>query len=242
MEFVYSRDFPIETVYVDRFGRLKPSMILYFAQEVATDHCVQLGCDWDAMAAKGLFWAVMRHRIEITKLPMVGQMIRIETWPMPTTRTCYPRSMAAYDENGQVLFRVHSLWVLMDVKTRAMVLPGKSGVRVEGILRGTELPTPASLIPREMERKTTRTVCYSDLDRNGHMNNVKYLDWSADLLPSSFHWEHPPKNISLCYVSEAREGAELSMSWTHSEDNVLRVEATDTETGKRIFGAEMVCG
>ena len=102
MEFVYSRDFPIETVYVDRFGRLKPSMILYFAQEVATDHCVQLGCDWDAMAAKGLFWAVMRHRIEITKLPMVGQMIRIETWPMPTTRTAYPRSMVAYDAQGNL--------------------------------------------------------------------------------------------------------------------------------------------
>ena len=137
MELVYSRDFPIETVYVDRFGRLKPSMILYFAQEVAADHCEILGCDWDAMAEKGLFWAVMRHRIEITKLPMVGDMIRIETWPMPTTRTCYPRSMAAYDENGQVLFRLHSLWVLMDVNTRAMVLPGKSGVSVEGIVRGT---------------------------------------------------------------------------------------------------------
>ena len=48
MELVYSRDFPIETVYVDRFGRLKPSMILYFAQEVAADHCEILGCDWDA--------------------------------------------------------------------------------------------------------------------------------------------------------------------------------------------------
>lgn len=242
MEPIYSREFSIDTVYVDRFGRLKSSMILYFAQEVATDHCEILGCDWDAMAQKGLFWAVIRHRIQIQRLPMVGENIRIETWPMPTTRTSYPRSMAAYDEQGEVLFRVHSLWVLMDVKSRAMVLPGKSGVEVNGILRGTELPTPASLIPREMERQTARTVCYSDLDRNGHMNNVKYLDWAADLLPSHFHKENPPKSISLCYVSEAREGAVLSMSWTHSEDNVLRVEATEAESGKRIFGAEMVCG
>ena len=242
MEAIYSRDFPVETAYVDRFGRLKPSTILYFAQEVATDHCNILGCDWDTMAEKGLFWAVIRHRIAIHRLPMVGELIRIETWPMPTTRTSYPRSMAAYDENGEVLFQVHSLWVLMDVTSRAMVLPGKSGVEVNGILRGTELPTPASLIPREMPCNTTRTVCFSDLDRNGHMNNVKYLDWAADLLPSQFHQQHPPKQISLCYVSEAREGDALSMSWTHTEDNVLRLEATDAESGKRIFGAEMVCG
>ena len=242
MEPIYSREFPIETVYVDRFGRLKTSMILYFAQEVATDHCAMLGCDWDTMAEKGLFWAVIRHRIAIHRLPRVGETIRIETWPMPTTRVSYPRSMAAYDADGQVLFQVHSLWVLMDVQSRAMVLPGKSGVTVEGILRGTELPTPASLIPREMERTTTRTVCYSDLDHNGHMNNVKYLDWMADLLPSQFHGENPPVSISLCYVSEAWEGEELSMNWTHGADNVLRVEATDSAGGKRIFGAEMVCG
>ena len=242
MELIFSRDCPIETVHVDRFGRLKPSMILYFAQEIATDHCAILGCDWDTMAEKGLFWAVMRHRIAIHRLPAVGEKIRIETWPMPTTRTCYPRSMAAFDETGALLFQVHSLWVLMDIKTRAMVLPGKSGVGVEGVLRGCELPTPASLIPREMERKTTRTVCFSDLDRNGHMNNVKYLDWVADLLPSVFHRDHPPRSISLCYVSEGREGATLSMNWTQCEDNVLRIEVTDEESGKRIFGGEVVCG
>lgn len=242
MSLVYQTTVTVAPWDTDSHGMLRLSEALHYTQQVAGQHCDQLGLPQQFMDEKGLFWAIIRNQLTIHRLPKAGDSIRLETWPMPTTRTCYPRSMAAYDEKGQVLFRLHSLWVLMDVNTRAMVLPGKSGVRVEGILRGTELPTPASLIPREMERKTTRTVCYSDLDRNGHMNNVKYLDWSADLLPSSFHREHPPKNISLCYVSEAREGAELSMNWTHSEDNVLRVEATDTETGKRIFGAEMVCG
>lgn len=239
---IYAQEFPVETVHVDRFGRLKSSMILYFAQEVATDHCEILGCDWDAMAQKGLFWAVMRHRIQIHRLPKAGQTIRIETWPMPTTRTCYPRAMAAYDENGEILFQVHSLWVLMDAASRAMVLPGKSGVQVDGILRGTELPAPSGLVPREMEQAIRRRVCYSDLDRNGHMNNVKYLDWIADLLPSDFHREHPPVSISLCYVNEAREGTELSIHWTHSDGNVLRAEVNAHNSGKRIFGAEIFCG
>ena len=74
MELIFSRDFPIETVHVDRFGRLKPSMILYFAQEIATDHCAILGCDWDTMA--GSRWMAMRWRITAQKRPfsaMVSQ-------------------------------------------------------------------------------------------------------------------------------------------------------------------------
>lgn len=241
MDMIYTKDFTVDTVYVDRFGKLKPSMILYFAQEVATLHCEKLGCDWDTMAAKGLFWAVIRHRIAIDRLPNTGETIRIETWPMPTTRTCYPRSMAAYDQQGNLLFRVHSLWVLMDIQSRAMVLPGKSGVDVDGTLRGTELPTPASLVPKELEAHALRRVCYSDLDRNGHMNNVKYLDWAADLLPSSHHSEYPPRQISLCYVNEAREGDELTLSWTQGADNALRVEVMEKSQNKRIFGALIEC-
>ena len=100
MNKIYREQFQISTIHLDRFGRMKNSMILYFAQEVATNHCKILGCDWDAMAAKGLFWAVIRHRIHIGRLPRDGETITIETWPMPTTRTCYPRSMVAFDAQG----------------------------------------------------------------------------------------------------------------------------------------------
>ena len=239
MEPIFRKQYEIDTIHLDRFGRMKSSMILYFTQEIAGSHCDELGCNWDDMAKKGLFWAVIRHKIQITRLPTAGESILIETWPMPTTRTCYPRSMAAFDAKGNELFRVHSLWVLMDTQNRTMVLPGKSGVDVNGILRGSELPTPPSLAPKPLEYSILRRVGFSDLDRNGHMNNVKYLDWVFDLLDSDFHKHHTPREINLCYVNEAREGNELLLNWTQDEDSVLRVEVTEKEQNKRIFGASV---
>ena len=35
MEPIYTQNFTIEDVHVDRFGKLKPSMILYIAQEMS---------------------------------------------------------------------------------------------------------------------------------------------------------------------------------------------------------------
>ncbi len=234
---IFEKNFTVHAHLADRFDTMKPSAILYFAQEAAAAHCDTLGCNWEAMAQKGLFWAVMRHRIRICRLPRLGETVRVETWPMPTTRTCYPRSMAAYDEAGQLLFRVHSLWVLMDVNSRAMVLPGKSDVAVDGILLGTELPTPQSLAPTAQEQVCLRCVTPADTDRNGHMNNVRYLDWIFDLLPQHFCRENSPKEISLCYLSEAREGDALTLSWTHTQDDSLRVEVTQQTKNRRIFGA-----
>ena len=241
MEPIYQQTFSITDNCVDCFGRLKPSMVLFFVQEAAGQHCMNLSVDYDTLAARRMFWAVIRHRVQITRLPMRGETIRVETWPMPTTRVAYPRSVAAYDEAGRECFRCISLWVLMDLDSRAMILPGKSGVEVNGILRGTELAAPASLSPKPLQQRRSRTVCFTDLDRNGHMNNTRYLDWLYDLLPSSFHREHTPKEFTVCYLNESLEGQTLELCWDILEDGALQVDAlrqTDTKT-ERVFSARV---
>ena len=104
------------------------SSLLFYAQEVAGQHCQLLGTDYDSLAKLRMFWAVTRHRVQITRLPVRGETITVETWPMPTTRVAYPRSVIAYDAQGNECFRAISLWVLMDLDKRSMILPGKSGI------------------------------------------------------------------------------------------------------------------
>ncbi len=190
MGSVFKKTFTIETIHLDRFGRVKPSMMLYFAQEAATGHCDLLALDRNTLAKKRLFWAVIRHRLQITRTPVAGDVLTVETWPMPTTRSAFPRACAAYDQNGNEVFRCISLWILMDMDTRAMVLPGKSGVQLTGLLRGSELAAPSSILPKATGNQFVRTVGFTDLDRNGHVNNTRYLDWVDDLLTSEFHREH----------------------------------------------------
>lgn len=225
MDPIYRQTFSINDAAVDCFGRLKPSMVLFFAQETAGRHCDLLNLDWDTMASRRLFWAIIRHRVQITRLPMSGETITVETWPLPTTRVAYPRSTVAYDENGNELFRSICLWVLMDLDTRSMILPGKSGVTVNGLLRGSELAVPGSLLPKSLDNVATRTVAFTDLDRNGHMNNTRCLDWLNDLLPSAFHKTHTPKEFTVCYHAEAKEGQELQLNWQILDGPVLQLDA-----------------
>ena len=241
MESIYTQEFKIADIHVDRFGKLKLSTLLYFAQEVAGRHFDRIAMTYDQLAKQGMFWAIIRQRVQITRLPHSGETIRVETWPMPNTRVAFPRHVAAYDEKGNQLFRVISLWVLMDVETRAMILPGKSGIALPGTTQGNELPPPASLPAKQLLNHRSRSVCFTDLDRNGHMNNTKYLDWIADLLPSSFHEQHSPQEFTVCYLSEAREGQELQLSWEFTEEGCLNLDAhrCSGEKTERIFSARL---
>jgi len=240
MEPIFEHQFTLSEMHVDRYGRCKPSVLLYMVQEAAGRHCTLLGADHDVLAPKHLFWAISRTRVQVIRLPRLGETVTIKTWPMPTTRVAYPRAVAAYDGEGRELFRSISLWVLMDEQTRAMILPGKSGVTVDGTLTGTELAVPHAVAVRPMENTRRFGVGYSLLDRNGHMNNTRYMDWVDDLLPSDFHKAHPVREFTVCYMNEAREGDRVALRYELADGPVLTVDATrEGDTGERIFSAQI---
>ena len=241
MEPIYQQTFHINDNAVDCFGRLKPSMILYYAQEVAGRHFDLISMDYDTLEKKHMFWAIIRQRVQVSRLPLRGETIRVETWPMPTTRVAYPRSVVAYDEQGSEVFRSISLWVIMDAENRSMILPGKTGIIVEGTLRGNELSAPGSLAPKVLKNSRSRQVAFTDLDRNGHMNNPRYLDWIDDLLPASFHRNHAFREFTVCYLSETFEGQELTLYWDALEEDSLQVDAYRAGCGtqERVFTAKI---
>lgn len=234
MEPIYRVKFDVTNNDVDCFGRLKPSSILNMMQEAAGRQCVDLQVSSEALARRGLIWAITRQHIQIERLPTAGTLVTIETWPGETSRVAYPRSTIGYDQAGNVLFRAISLWVLMDADSRKMVLPGKSGLEFTGTNRGIELAIPASLAPVKLEGSRQRQVVFSELDRNGHMSNTRYLDWAMDLLPSAFHRDHPMTDFTVTYLSEAREGETVNLSYELSPEGQLRLEATEG-AGHRVF-------
>lgn len=238
MDHIFRKTYTVTDNATDRFDRLRPSMLLFFVQDAATSHCAGLGMDWDSMAAKGMFWAVTRTKAEIYRLPRHGETVTVETWPMATTRVAYPRATAIYDAQGELLARTVSLWVLMDIEKRSMILPGKSGLDFTGADLGTELKPPLGLPSITGEAVSHRTVHYSDLDINGHLNNCRYLDWVDDLTDSEFHRTHSLREMVICYIAEAREGQTLTQEWTwNREDGTLLVQFGREEN--RVFSGKL---
>ena len=244
MEMTFTKEYTLSAVDVDCFGRCKASVLLYLAQEAATGHCDILRLDWDTMAEKGLFWAVIRSHVKIRRLPVLGERVYIQTWPMPTTRTAFPRAVEILDSTGGVLVQIVSLWVLMDMMTRTMVLPGKSNVDVPGFLTGFEIASPNSLVPAGHNQRASRRVVFSELDRNGHLNNTRYMEWAADLLPAKYHKLNPVREFTICYLSEALEGQQIDMEFGLSEDDIFQVDGYRLQTdehGKktRVFSVKI---
>lgn len=68
-----------------------------------------------------------------------------------------------------------------------------------------DLPTQASRSRIHARR--------SDFDRNGHVNNTKYLEWFAETIPSSIYDHYGLIGLDLMYLHEVKEtNPELTLS------------------------------
>lgn len=89
-----------------------------------------------------------------------------------------------------------SVWVVAELESRRMLRPKKVSCILQAPVPETVKDREVKLIhpPKEREFVYTKTVRYSDLDINGHMNNTKYADVMMDALE--------PEKLQGCFISE----------------------------------------
>ena len=71
-------------------------------------------------------------------------------------------------------------------------------------------------------------VNYNDIDINGHVNSVKYIEHVLDLWDIAWYREHRLKRFEIAYVAEAHQGDKLSFYREQTDENVYYVRLTKT--------------
>lgn len=214
-------DYRLRWMDFDRYGRLQPAAVLDMFQDVATIHAEDMGIGRDAMLPHGVFWAVVRLKLEIVKEPAHFQTVTVRTWPHTPTRFSFLRDFTMYDEAGDLLVKAMNEWVLMDVESRKFV-------SVKDYYDGSDDFDEA----RVFERKPRKIADFeqgnrpqvvvvprcSDIDVNGHVNNARYANYVIDALNPGE--ADVIKTLQIDYRHEVLPNAPLTMH-TFVEDGLV---------------------
>ena len=65
---------------------------------------------------------------------------------------------------------------------------------------------------------------YSDIDINGHVNSIKYIEHILDLFPMETFKDKQVKRFEMAYVAESYYGDSLSFYKEEKEDGSIDVE------------------
>ncbi len=240
MENVYSQEITLTCYDTDSHCRLRPASFMNMAQEIAQRHATVLGFGYDDLISRRTAWVLSRIHIRFLKYPHWRDSVTLSTWHKGADGLFYLRDFLMEDGRGEPLVAATSSWLVLNVDTRH--LSREAGVTDNGTscLRDAvaehcgKIRIPSGIAP---VRAGERHVSYSDVDMNGHANNVSYLVWVMDTLDYEYVLRHPVREISLNFNAEIHPGDNVEIFRYDTDGSRTWFEGRDG--GRSVFTLEL---
>ena len=185
-------------------------------------------------------WVLSRLAIEMTDTPEMYTKFHIETWVESAMRFFTQRNFAVTGLDGKVYGYGRSVWAMIDTETRQPtdIYAIDNGAINNWIVADKDCPIQKGgrvKMSNDTELVHTIDTQYNDVDINGHINSVKYIEHVLDLWPMEWYRQHQIRRLEIAYVAEAHAGDQLSFYREQAEDgayNVRIVKTGDTEVAR----------
>ncbi len=215
MSMYYEGSWRVEARDIDLFDQCRPSAVLNYLQEAATQASAQLNASrYDILEHYNSVWMLVRMRYRLDRPLYWDETLTIRTWNRPGRGVSIYRDFDLY-RDGEPVGEAVSTWVIARVDDRKLLRPGElpqlQGKDGGELCRSTQLHRIA--MPADMPPGEARALHYSDADPNGHVNNVRYADFACDAL----HLEREGQgkfvsSFQISYLKECRIGEALDLS------------------------------
>ena len=189
-------------------------------------------------------WVLSRLAIEMDEMPCQYDKFYVETWVESAMRYFTQRNFRVVSEDGAKVYGYgRSIWAMIDTETRqpTNIFDIDNGAIVNWVEKDKE--NPMSKLTRVQMDDKTELVCtidtfYNDVDINGHINSVKYIEHVLDLFPIDWYKEHSLKRFDIAYVAEAHQGDRLNFYQEQDADDALafkiRITKSTAEGGEEV--------
>lgn len=183
-------------------------------------------------------WVLSRLAVEMDEMPQSYDRFYVETWVEGAMRYFTSRDFAITNADGKTYGYGRSIWALIDTDTRQPtdILSVKDGAITQYVETEKSCPMDkGSRVKMGQKAELVRTLdtYYHDVDVNGHVNSVKYIEHVLDLFPLDYYRTHKLRRFDIAYVAETYQGDQLHIYRERvgeAEDYQFRVTKTTSDS------------
>jgi acyl-ACP thioesterase len=198
---------------VDFQNRLRLSALFHFMQETASNQIEGQGVGINVLRTDNLAWVLSRLLIVMDRYPGWGEEILVKTWPRGIERLFALREFLITSRPGEMLGRVTSNWLLVDLTTRRPK-------RLEEVFKRMPIDPGQRALDRRLEKlpplespEEAHSVraAYQQIDLNRHVNNAHYISWILNSFPLEWYQRYRLAGLQINFLAETRLGDTITL-------------------------------
>lgn len=215
---IYERSLRIPYYLGDRYDRMTLPHLMNVLIEISGEQTTEIGAQ--PVEELGLHWIIIQYELNITRMPKTTEEITVRTFAKEYNRIFSYREFEVYDEEGNLLLDVLTVFALMDNNRKLSRIPKEiaEGYGSTENRRIRRMPKPE--LPENIEEanRSDYDVRYFDIDSNFHANNSMYYIWMLDALGDEFLATHNSVAGNIVFEKEVYIG-ETVESYTDFSEN-----------------------
>ena len=207
--------------------------MIRFFEDIAIQQSESLGVGIEFYHREKVGWMLSRWRVNINRLPMFGEVIKIITTPKAFSGFYANREFVVLDSKGNEILTASTLWIFVNLETRrpariTQAMFDAYSPSERDMKTFTKLDEVKPIEKVDYEKKFR--VRLSDIDTNGHVNNSHYINWALETLPSEIHSKFRITKLAVNYIKE-----------TNLDDIITANTFSLISEGTNKFISEIVC-
>ena len=233
--------FTVEPFHVDFTGHLFLGVLGNHLLNAAGRHSHNRGWGIDQLNERHYTWVLSRMSIELTEMPAQYEHVEVETWVESVMKLFTERNFLVRNaDDGRIYGYARSIWAMIDVETRqpSDLLALKGGDILNYIIPADEKPCPIDKFNARVRMSDAAMAVdipthYSDVDINGHINSIKYIEHILDIFPREQFEQHRIRRFDIGYKVESYLGDVLQIKHERlAANNEGSTSADDAATAR----------
>ena len=217
---MFDKQFEMRYFEMNNFGEATPITMVTLLEEAASEHCDAINHNLFQLSQQNIGWVLISGFMRMNRYPVYKEKITIRTWISGYTSTRGYRENIILDEKHNIIGRAKGLWLFYDVMKRK---PKKIFETIQD-----KWPCfPAQSMGYDIDKKIApiTTGKYEnrfkvhkyDIDAYNHVNNLRYLQWVLETIPTDIEKSHFLHSIEARFINEAHYAHEVASLTEHDE-------------------------
>lgn len=201
-------------------------------QQAAISHSEQAGYGVNHIDKTHLAWLLLDWKIQVISYPHSNEILTVKTWPRVFDKLYSYRDFEVFDSKNNLVAIASSKWFAIDTENKKIrkltpEITESYGEPVTKCVFENAFEEKIK-IPEDLKLNFVYDIQRRDIDTNGHVNNLNYIDFALETLNEEIYNNNTFYNLEVIYKKEIKLHEKINCYYSfENEKHVVTIKSED---------------
>jgi len=232
---IFTYEYKTRYTDVGSNNKLTLKALVATLQQAAISHSEEAGYGVSTIDQTHLAWLLLDWKVQVISYPSSKETLTVKTWPRVFDKLYSYRDFEVFDDNNNLVAIASSKWFAIDTESKKIrkLTPEITEAYGEPITKCVfENAFNEKLkVPENLKLNFNYEIQRRDIDTNGHVNNLNYIDFALETLDENIYNSNTFHSLEVIYKKEIKLHEKINCYYSlENSKHVITIKSEDNKT------------